>query len=65
LSLKAELCRDLTYTRISRLGDITEGATLVASTNIFEPCEMVRPLLAHTMPWTAMAALKVVQTREY
>jgi len=50
---------------------------LPASANIFRAMREGSPLLAHTMPWTAMAfslglaailffaALKVVQTREY
>jgi hypothetical protein len=50
---------------------------LPASANIFRAMREASPLLAHTMPWTAMAfslglaailffaALKVVQTREY
>jgi hypothetical protein len=50
---------------------------LPASVNIFRAMREGSPLLAHTMPWTAMAfslgvaailcfaALKVVQTREY
>jgi hypothetical protein len=50
---------------------------LPASINIFHAMREGSPILAHTMPWTAMAfslglaailffaALKIVQTREY
>jgi hypothetical protein len=56
---------------------LSNYAPFPASANIFRAMGEGSPLLAHTMPWTAMAfslelaailffaALKIVQTREY
>jgi hypothetical protein len=56
---------------------VSAHAPLPASANIFLAMREGSPLLAHTVPWTAMtfslglaailffAAMKVVQTREY